>query len=97
MSAQDTVTSPTSAATAGGDLAHNAAVRRRQHIARDAIGALLLAGGGWWIIGSGTPATSPEAKASDPATVRISTDDMVNRSMADKEWMALSENQLTTH
>ena len=96
MSAQDTAASPTAAATAGGDLAHNAAVRRRQHIALYAIGALLLAGGGWWIIGSGTPATSPEAKASDPATVRISTDDMVNRSMADKEWMALSENQLTT-
>ncbi|KUR75347.1 TrbI/VirB10 family protein [Novosphingobium sp. Fuku2-ISO-50] len=78
------------------DLAHNAAVRRRQHIALYAIGGLLLAGGAWWIIGSGTPATTPEAKASDPATVKISTDDMVNRSMADKEWMALSENQLTS-
>ena len=96
MSANDTTASAITAASTGGDLAHNAAVRRRQHIVLYAIGALLLAGGGWWIIGSGTSATTPEAKASDPATVRISTDDMVNHSMADKEWMALSENQLTT-
>jgi conjugal transfer pilus assembly protein TraB len=35
-------------------------------------------------------------KKDDPKAIKISTDDMVNRSMADKEWMALSENQLTT-
>ena len=99
MSETDSAVSPANgaaAASAVGDLAHNAAIRRRQHIALYAIGGLLLAGGAWWIIGSGTLAATPDAKASDPATVRISTDDMVNRSMADKEWMALSENQLTT-
>lgn len=78
------------------DLARNASVRRRQHLAMFAVGGVLITGGAWWILASGNGAAAPDAKASDPATVRISTDDMVNRSMADKEWMALSENELTT-
>jgi hypothetical protein len=47
-------------------------------------------------LASPTPQTGSAEKKDDPKAIKISTDDMVNRSMADKEWMALSENQLNT-
>jgi hypothetical protein len=58
------------------------------------LGGVLVMAGMWWILASPTPQTGSADKKDDPKAIKISTDDMVNRSMADKEWMALSENQL---
>ena len=78
------------------DLARNATTRRNQQIAMWGLGGVLVMAGMWWIIASPTPKDAAAEKKDDPKAIKISTDDMVNRSMADKEWMALSENQLTT-
>ena len=80
----------------GDDLARNVATRRRQQIAMWGMGGVLVLAGMWWILASPTPQSANTDKKDDPKAIKISTDDMVNRSMADKEWMALSENQLTT-
>jgi conjugal transfer pilus assembly protein TraB len=80
----------------GDDLARNVATRRRQQIAMWGMGGVLVMAGMWWILASPTPQSANTDKKDDPKAIKISTDDMVNRSMADKEWMALSENQLTT-
>jgi conjugal transfer pilus assembly protein TraB len=83
------------------DLARNAATRKRQKLAMYAMGCGILLAGGAWILSAPAPQQAGEdvagqEKPNAAATIKISTDDMVNRSMADKEWMALSENQLTT-
>jgi conjugal transfer pilus assembly protein TraB len=78
------------------ELDRNAATRKRQRLAMYALGAVLVIAGGWWITGSPTPDPNQPGKADQIKSVRISTDDMVNRNMADKEWMALSENQIST-
>ena len=90
--------SPTGTAAPSGasELDHNAVTRRRQRLAIYGLGATIMVAGVWWI--TSTPSSDPkQAGQADPTkSVKISTDDMVNRSMADKEWMALSENQITT-
>jgi conjugal transfer pilus assembly protein TraB len=78
------------------DIEHNAATRKRQNIAIYSLGGVLFLAGMWWILAPGATPQSPVEQASQTNSVRISTDDMVNRSMADKEWMALSENQINT-
>lgn len=80
----------------GADLDHNTVTRRRQRLAMYGLGATLVIAGVWWI--TSTPSSDPKQASPTDQTrsVKISTDDMVNRSMADKEWMALSENQITT-
>jgi conjugal transfer pilus assembly protein TraB len=83
-------------ASGADDLARNAATRRRQQIAMWGLGGVLVMAGMWWILASPAPQTGSADKKDDPKAIKISTDDMVNRSMADKEWMALSENQLST-
>ena len=77
-------------------IAQKASTRRRQELALYALGGLLFAGGIWWILAPGPAPKAALEQASDGKQVRISTDDMVNRSMADQEWMALSENQINT-
>ena len=85
-----------SAPSVGDDLDRNTVTRKRQRIAMYALGGTLVIAGIWWI--TGTPSSEPTQTAQGDQTksVKISTDDMVNRSMADKEWMALSENQIST-
>ncbi|OYU34382.1 TrbI/VirB10 family protein [Novosphingobium sp. PASSN1] len=86
----------TAAPQVGDDLDRNAVTRKRQRLAMYALGGTLVLAGIWWI--TGTPSSEPTqmAQADQTKSVKISTDDMVNRSMADKEWMALSENQIST-
>ena len=96
MNAPATQGSTTASPTGLDDLARNAATRRRQQIAMWGLGGVLVMAGMWWILASPAPQTGSADKKDDPKAIKISTDDMVNRSMADKEWMALSENQLTT-
>ena len=85
-----------SAAPTPTGIAHNTLTRRRQELALYVLGGLLFAGGIWWILAPGPTPKAALEQASDGKQVRISTDDMVNRSMADQEWMALSENQINT-
>jgi len=91
-------TSPAGTATVqnGDDLDRNAATRKRQRIAMYALGGVLVLAGMWWITAAPSSESSQTGHADQTKSVRISTDDMVNRSMADKEWMALSENQIST-
>ena len=90
------ISTDTAAPSVGDDLDRNAVTRKRQRIAMYALGGTLVLAGIWWI--TGTPSSEPTQTAQGDQTksVKISTDDMVNRSMADKEWMALSENQIST-
>ena len=90
------ISTDTAAPSVGDDLDRNAVTRKRQRIAMYALGGTLVLAGIWWI--TGTPSSEPTqtAQADQTKSVKISTDDMVNRSMADKEWMALSENQIST-
>lgn len=74
------------------------AKRRQQLIMWSLIGATAL-GGGWWIMspaGTQKPALESASQANEAKSVKISTDDMVNHNLADKEWQSLSENQLAT-
>jgi len=92
-------TNPTPAESAAGgavDLARNAATRKRQQIAIYTIGGALVLAGMWWILTPPSPQLTPSGQPKQSESIKISTDDMVNRSMADKEWMALSENQINT-
>ncbi len=91
----DTTTAEPSAQNAS-DLGHNAATRKRQRIAMYALGGVIVLAGMWWIVSPPSSEQTPAAQGTQAKSVRISTDDMVNRSMADKEWMALSENQIST-
>ncbi|WP_255530368.1 hypothetical protein [Novosphingobium sp. NBM11] len=96
MNTQTTQSGAVTPASGADDLARNTATRRRQQIAMWGMGGVLVVAGMWWILASPTPQTGGVDKKDDPKAIKISTDDMVNRSMADKEWMALSENQLST-
>jgi len=74
------------------------AKRHQQLIMWSLIGATAL-GGGWWIMspaGTQKPALESVSQANEAKSVKISTDDMVNHNLADKEWQSLSENQLAT-
>jgi len=80
----------------GDDLERNHATRKRQRIAMYALGGTLVLAGMWWITAAPSSETAQTGQEPQAKSVTISTDDMVNRSMADKEWMALSENQIST-
>ena len=82
------------AATAPNELEHNAVTRRRQRLAMYGLVATLVIAGIWWITGTPSSDANHGGQPDQTRSVKISTDDMVNRSMADKEWMALSENQM---
>ena len=77
-----------------GELGQNAASEKRQKM-------LLFGGGGAlallamvWILQPSTE-TEPGLEAANAEDeVEVSTDDLVNQRLTDKEWMALSENQL---
>ncbi|WP_230771717.1 TraB/VirB10 family protein [Sphingomonas sp. Leaf4] len=73
-------------------LAANTAVHRNQKLVMGGIaGAGLLATSLWMFGGSGNDAASDtKAAATD---VEVSTNDMVNRNLSDKEWQAASENR----
>ncbi len=74
----------------GDDLAGNEAVRRRQRLLLGGASGVLLIASAFWIFDDGD---TPDAGASGAQDVKIATDDMVNRNMSEREWMAASENR----
>lgn len=74
----------------GDDLTGNDEIRRRQRLLLGgASGALLIASAFWIFDGDDETALS----ASGAQEVKVATDDMVNRNMSEREWMAASENR----
>jgi conjugal transfer pilus assembly protein TraB len=82
---------PQSPADALGGL--NAKTMRRQQLILGTALALVLAGAGYWIFGPSGDG-HPAAGGTDRAQIQVSTDDMVNKTMDQKAWMAMSGNRL---
>jgi conjugal transfer pilus assembly protein TraB len=67
----------------------NAKVAKRQRMILAVMGSVVLAAGGSYVISRSD--TKPAVKIDDRQEVKISTDDMLNKNMAQKEWRAASE------
>ena len=82
---------------AGMDLAANDARLKRQRIALVAAGTVLVGACGYWIMGEPHKAgdAGPKSGASG-SEVKMATDELGGRNLAQKEWIATSENQLQT-
>jgi len=82
---------PFSPAEALGGL--NAKTLKRQRLILGTAGVLLLCGAGYWIF---APSGDGHGRAgtTDKAQIQLSTDDMVNKTMDQKAWMAMSGNRL---
>ena len=72
-------------------MAGNDAVRKKQLLYLGCGGALALVLGSWYVMGDDTKLKTSGA---DDKVVKITTDDMVNRNMSDREWQAASEAQM---
>ena len=77
----------------GEGLGVNNAAKRRQTLVLAGIGAGLLSVGSIYIFKS-DPATTAKMGAIKSSDVKVSTDDMVNKNLANKEWQSMSENRL---
>ena len=78
------------------EVSHNLATRKKQRIIMYSLGGVIVAAGMAWILSpSGAPKTAVE-DASGAKTVKISTADMVDRNMANQEWMAMSDNEIAS-
>jgi conjugal transfer pilus assembly protein TraB len=82
---------PSSPADALGGL--NAKTLKRQRLILGGVGAVVVGGALYWVA---APSGEGHAKAgsSDKSQVQVSTDDMVNKTMDQKAWMAMSGNRL---
>ena len=76
----------------GEGLAANDVAKRKQTLILAGAGACLLAGGSVYITRSDT-ATTAKMDAIKSSDIKVSTDDMVNKNLANKEWQAISENR----
>lgn len=70
----------------------NSVVARRQRMVLACIAAVVFAGGGSYIIAQSKGTAPP--RPDDPVTIDISTDTMVGKNFAQKQWMAQSQNQI---
>ena len=78
----------------GVDLEANAAAQKKQKMALIAAVSLMALGGMYYVLQpSGEDQTKMEALDSSRQTT-IATDDIVNRNLGEKEWMALSQSQM---
>ena len=78
----------------GGDselMAGNDAVRKKQLLYLGCGGAVALVLGSWYVMGDDAKL---KPVGTDGKEVKITTDDMVNRNMSDREWQAASEAQM---
>ncbi|WP_062343226.1 TrbI/VirB10 family protein [Novosphingobium sp. CCH12-A3] len=79
--------------TDNGDLMRNERAARRQKLLLYGSGGVLSVVAMAWIL---QPSASElgAADAAKDGEVKVSTDDMINRNMSEREWMALSEGQM---
>ena len=78
----------------GGDselMAGNDAVRKKQLLYLGCGGAVALVLGSWYVMGDDAKL---KPVGTDGKEVKITTDDMVNRNMSQREWQAASEAQM---
>ncbi len=75
----------------GDAMASNEAVKRKQMLLLSGAGAVALVLGSIYIFDEGTSAADDSL---EEKVTEVSTDDMVNKSMSEKEWRAQSEAQL---
>ncbi|HQS96164.1 MAG: conjugal transfer protein TraB [Novosphingobium sp. 17-62-19] len=80
------------------DLRRNLLTERRQKLLFYGVGGTVAVGAMAWILQPNTNVGSGNAGAGDDTAsngeVKVSTDDMVNRNMSEREWMAMSEGQM---
>ncbi len=76
------------------EVSHNLATRKKQRIILYSLGGLMVAAGMAWILSPTGSQKTPLEDASGAKSVKISTGDMVDRNMANQEWMAMSENEI---
>jgi len=76
------------------DLHRNITAERRQKLLFYGVGGALAVGAMAWILQPSTDPTGAADKSGKDGEVKVSTDDMVNRNMSEREWMALSEGQM---
>lgn len=81
-------------ATDAESLQRNGEAERRQKLLFYGIGGALAVGAMAWILQPPTDPTGAADKSGKDGEVKVSTDDMVNRNMSEREWMALSEGQM---
>jgi len=67
----------------------NAKIAKRQRMILAVMGSVVLAAGGSYVISRSD--TKAVVKVDDPQEIKISTADMVNKNMAQKEWRAVNE------
>ncbi len=89
--ALDAGTSANELSPVGDAMASNEAVKRRQMLLLSGAGAVALVLGSLYIFDDGTGAAEDSL---EEKVTEVSTDDMVNKSMSEKEWRAQSEAQL---
>jgi conjugal transfer pilus assembly protein TraB len=82
-----------SEASDNGDLMRNAHAARRQKLLLYGCGGVLAVAAMAWILQPSASELGSTDKAKD-GEVKVSTDDMVNHNMSEREWMALSEGQM---
>jgi conjugal transfer pilus assembly protein TraB len=76
------------------DLMRNEQAERRQKWLLYGSGSVLAVGAMAWILQPSASEIEPAPGSSRANEVQVSTDDMVNRNMSEREWMALSEGQM---
>ena len=74
-----------------GEIDGNGAVRRRQLLWLSGVGAAALVLGSLYIFGGDDPAGP---RVTSGKEIAVSTDDLVNRNLSQREWMAASESRL---
>lgn len=75
-----------------GMIAENTLVQRRQKLALYGMVAMLGVGAMWYVLADGEPEQSEEAEKA--GKTQISTDALMNRQQADRDWMTMYDHQL---
>ncbi|WP_242121321.1 TraB/VirB10 family protein [Sphingomonas lacusdianchii] len=73
------------------ELDGNTEARKKQRMLLAGVGGVGLLASSFWIFGGDGKTTASDANGSE--TVKVSTNDMMNRNLSEQEWMALSENR----
>ena len=77
------------------ELDGNTEARKKQRMLLAGVGTVGLLASSFWIFGGDGKSTDGED--GKPETVKVSTNDMMNRNLSEQEWMALSENRFQSN